>query len=361
MAEEEVDHSDDEAEDQDEDGFGDEGFEDYGDTTGMPDWEEEIAAAAKHGRSIPGMPRGLRIRSATKTKQPGSQELDEESSAIPVLKARNMPGQRWAHWELYVLAVLAFLGAGVTMHFVFRQLFPWVPPPPSAQVRDDSWRRGCKQCGSAWWNEFWKWRLEGEALVKQGGKVQEPPPGMDWEWQASGNDTDWYGASAELIDSVVRTFADPGLGPVLQIGCGDSPIPELLHRAGFPKSEHIDIAPEVIDAMKLRYPVAEWPGLAFQVRDFMSRGAPPPRRRFSAVLDKAGIWDWLQDESPGGLPILLSAVRNALVPAPLQGVYVIATKQTPAELSDTLRKIDQGPNAFHVEATRPLGSSGIAW
>ena len=31
----------------------------------------------------------------------------------------------------------------------------------------------------------------------------------------------------------MRPYADPSLGPVLHIGCGDAPVPEQLQRAGF--------------------------------------------------------------------------------------------------------------------------------
>merc|ERR1712228_218034 len=120
-------------------------------------------------------------------------------------------------------------------------------------------------------------------------------------------------------------------------------MPALLHKAGFHKSEHIDVAPQVIATMRNRYPASEWPGLHLETRDFLATadaggGPPPPLHRFSAVIDKAGIWDWLQDEAASALPKLLTAVRDALVPGG-QGVYVIATKQTPKELSDSLAKI----------------------
>ena len=32
---------------------------------------------------------------------------------------------------------------------------------------------------------------------------------------------------------LVRPYADPSLGPVLHVGCGDAPVPEHLHRAGW--------------------------------------------------------------------------------------------------------------------------------
>jgi heterodisulfide reductase subunit A-like polyferredoxin len=62
-------------------------------------------------------------------------------------------------------------------------------------------------------------------------------------------------------------------------------------------------------------------------------------------------------------------VREALVEAPLTGVYVVATKQAPAEMSETLAAASLAASkagrpfstAFFVQATRPLGTSGIAW
>jgi hypothetical protein len=41
-----------------------------------------------------------------------------------------------------------------------------------------------------------------------------------------------YQASEEFVQDLVRPYADPSLGPVLQLGCGDAPVPEHLHRAG---------------------------------------------------------------------------------------------------------------------------------
>merc|ERR1712061_855410 len=42
-------------------------------------------------------------------------------------------------------------------------------------------------------------------------------------------------------------------------------------------------------------------------------------------------------------------------------VYVMATKQTPTELSDSLASSVPSGAGFMVEATQPLGSNGIAW
>jgi len=263
------------------------------------------------------------------------------------------------------LGVFCAVSVLITGRFFYQWLLPVSPGV-------ENWRRGCRQCRHEWWDDFWHWRLKG-ITAKGGGSADaglphEPPPGMEWEWGNSVNDTDWFGASPELVNSVVKVFADPALGPVLQIGCGDSPLPELLHQAGFNVSEHLDVAPEVITAMRTRHPVKERPGMHFQVRDFLSSGAPPPAHRFGAVIDKAGIWDWLQEEAPHALPRLLSNVRRALVQgsgqgAEQQGVYIIATKQTPSDLSQSLSKaaVSGGGTGFLVEATHPLGTKGIAW
>lgn len=34
------------------------------------------------------------------------------------------------------------------------------------------------------------------------------------------------------MQDLVRPYADPTLGPVLHVGCGDAPVPEHLHAAG---------------------------------------------------------------------------------------------------------------------------------
>merc|ERR1712054_398725 len=111
------------------------------------------------------------------------------------------------------------------------------------------------------------------------------------------------------------------------------------HKAGFTNAEHIDIEPRVVGAMRKRYPADRWPGVSFEVRDFLASsasggGPPPPLNRFAAVVDKAGIWDWLVEEKPSLVPRLLSTVADALVQAPQPGAYVIATKQTPSELQE---------------------------
>lgn len=317
------------------------------------DWQSEVAEAMKDGNRISGLPRGLRIRSSTLHK---TSLTDEEapSKSWSKLKALQTRSRGFSMIDYCLLLAFVIAGVLVTCHFVYRKLIPLAMPA-------DNWRQGCRQCQRGWWHEFWEWRLAG-SQGRSHAESQDPPEGMEWEWSSTSNNTDWYGASAEIVDAVVRTYADPGLGPVLQIGCGDSPIPELLVRAGFNRSEHLDIIPEVVKTMQQRYPASEWPGLSFKVRDFLERGAPPPLGRFSAVLDKAGIWDWLSEEAPHALPRLVEAVRLALVPPPQQGVYIIGTKQTPAELSQTLAKAFQdGGCPFHVEATRPLGSSGVAW
>jgi len=189
------------------------------------------------------------------------------------------------------------------------------------------------------------------------------PGGMEWEWDATTNHTDWFGVSAELVDTVVATYVDPALGPVLHVGCGDSPMPELLYRAGFHAVEHIDIVPQVVSTMKARYPSDLWPGMNFSVRDFLGAtahggGPPPPLNRFAAVIDKAGIWDWLQDEASEHLPRLLESVREALMIQPQRGVYIIVTKQSPFQLSETLARARAN---FLVETSQALGQKGIAW
>eukprot|EP00913_Durusdinium_trenchii_P015804 g14852.t1 len=133
---------------------------------------------------------------------------------------------------------------------------------------------------------------------------------QEWEWGNSRNYTDWYQASAEFVQDLVRPYADPTLGPVLHVGCGDAPVPEHLHAAGFPSSEHIDIAPEVIARMRDTYPAEQWPGFSFQVRDFLTQGAPPPKGRFCAVLDKAltGAVGGRVPLAPGGVETLVVGV-----------------------------------------------------
>lgn len=332
--------------------------DDAPDGEAQPEFAGIAEAAAAAG--LVGLPRGLRLRSGTQRLLVSPvAEPDPDAPEETVLGLRG-PTRR----EICALGVFVALSAVITCHFLFRQA---VPPAPYGEA----WRRGCQQCTREWWKDFWRWRLEG---IKNGSVVGEhahraghaPPPGMEWEWGGATNDTDWFGASAELVNEVVLPHTDPSLGPILQIGCGDSPLPGLLHKAGLTASEHIDVAPQVVEAMRKRYPADEWPGLHFEVRDFMANakkggGAPPPAHRFAAVIDKAGIWDWLQDEKAEALPQLLAAVHDALVPPPQRGVYVVATKQSPGLLSETLAKAARSGASFAVDATQPLGTSGIAW
>mmetsp|Transcript_101913 Transcript_101913/g.161104 ORF Transcript_101913/g.161104 Transcript_101913/m.161104 type:complete len:354 (-) Transcript_101913:43-1104(-) len=254
--------------------------------------------------------------------------------------------------DVWVLGIVFFLSVLVALHFIVSMLTQEGKP----------WRWGCRQCQQDWWRDFWRWRLENsdESGNVLGVNKAPPPPGMDWNWGAHTNNTDWWVASDELVKKVVLPHVDSGLGPVLQIGCGDSPLAASLYQAGFRDSEHIDIEPRVVKALQKRYPEVEWPGMHFEVRDFLESasaggGAPPPLHRFAAVVDKAGIWDWLVEEKPSVLPRLLNAVIEALVLAPRPGAYVVATKQKPSDFQETLSKY--GSNGFAVEATRPLLSS----
>merc|ERR1719387_2013944 len=99
----------------------------------------------------------------------------------------------------------------------------------------------------------------------------------------TGNGTDWWGASGDLAKIVMKQLQPSDR--ILQVGCGDSPIAELLYHAGFHNIHSIDINAQVIAAMKLRYPPARWPGFSFEVRDFLDDSEIQPG--FTTVLDKA--------------------------------------------------------------------------
>jgi len=311
------------------------------DFRGITDWQEAALAAEAAGSPLTGLPCGIRIRS---TAQKAARALESDDG--PVEHALPLPSKR----EIGALCV--FFVASLTLYgqFMYRRAASdAVVPEP-----------GCRQCQQKWWDEFWRWRFESTAA---GPKGEAAPPGMEWEWSGETNHTDWFGVSAELVDLIVSTHADPSLGPLLHVGCGDSPLPELLYKAGFRTSEHIDIAPQVVSTMQKRYPQADWPGMSFAVRDFLAPaeiggGPPPPLHRFAAVVDKAGIWDWLQDEASEHLPKLLASVREALLAGPTKGVYIIVTKQTPIQLSETLAKARA---QFLVETSQPLGKTGNAW
>jgi len=291
---------------------------------------------------------------------PGPGDSSENTAAAESANPAKLPKR----WEVILLGALCLISLFVTVRVLLYTILPFFIP-----FGEEAWRRDCRQCRGEWWHNFWRWRLERVAGEDGVLLPREPPPGRDWEWGESSNDTDWFSASTELVSSVVRRYASPADGPVLQVGCGDSPLPAVLHGAGFHASEHIDIAPQVVDEMRERYPAVAWPGLHFEVRDFLADtatngggvggGAPPPSHRFAVVIDKFGIWDWLQEESPRTLPRLLTAVRRALAELPKPGIYVVATKQTPSELQESLVG---AAASFAVDATHPLRSgAGSAW
>mmetsp|Transcript_38185 Transcript_38185/g.105272 ORF Transcript_38185/g.105272 Transcript_38185/m.105272 type:complete len:304 (+) Transcript_38185:87-998(+) len=250
--------------------------------------------------------------------------------------------------DVILLGVFLVFGAFATLQLLVRSAFS-----------GETWRRSCRQCRREWWDEFWTWRLNDLAAAAANGTAPVPPDeGMEWEWGHAANDTDWFGASAELVQAVIlqSVVVDGGRAKLLQIGCGDSPLPELLHKAGFRNVEHLDVSPRVVEAMRLRYPAEGWPGMAFEVRDFLADGARRGRDA-AAVIDKAGIWDWLQEEKPSILPRLLEAVRSELRPEPDPGVYIVVTKQSPMELQRSLQGADSN---FAVDAAYKL-SSDVAW
>jgi len=256
--------------------------------------------------------------------------------------------------DVWFLGVMSLICLAVTGHLAFRTYGP-------SGFAGDVWRKGCRQCHVQWWEEFWSWRHEGAALDGEDLSLvhRTPPPGMEWEWAHAESSTDWWNASRDLLHSVIEQRVDASDGPLLQIGCGDSPLPGLLHSAGFRDVDHIDISPQVVSLMRRRYSGPSWEGMRFEVRDFMASpsaggGAPPPAHKFSAVIDKAGIWDWLQDEAPSALRRLLAAVQRALK---TEGVYIVVTKQPPSELQQSLT---QTAASFIVEESHLL-QGGQAW
>jgi len=313
---------------------------------GCADWREAAARAEAIGSPLLGLPQGIRIRRPGKSAEfePDEEEKKRSHSTAPGLLRQ----------DAVILTLFCLAGLLVTG-------FAWVRRSEGAAELAEHPK--CKQCQPGWWETFWHWRLEGIANRGPSAHSQAPPEGMEWEWDHNGSDTDWFGVSPEFVEKVVSEWADPKQGPILHVGCGDSPMPGLLYKAGFHEAEHIDIAPQVIEAMQKKYPEATWPGMHFAVRDFLEPGAnggpPPPLNRFAAVIDKAGIWDWLQDEAMQYVPLLLAKVRSALLlEETRKGVYIIVTKQNPAQLSDTLARI-RAP--FSVETSRALGTSNIAW
>ena len=213
-------------------------------------WRQQVAMAMESGDPVNGLPQGLRMRV-------GEQETRDEEAVSP--SATKLAPQPVAatRWEFWLLALVCLVSFCTTLHFTWNHLLAG----PTREVGTGTGGPSgppCRQCKAEWWQDFWQWRLQ--ELEGQGRS--EPPRGMQWEWGDSANNTDWYQSSAEFVDELVRPFADPGLGPVLHLGCGDAPVPELLLRAGFPNSMHIDIAPQVIEVMRRRYPVKEFPGKA---------------------------------------------------------------------------------------------------
>eukprot|EP00928_Gymnodinium_smaydae_P070823 TRINITY_DN5457_c0_g7_i1.p1 TRINITY_DN5457_c0_g7~~TRINITY_DN5457_c0_g7_i1.p1 ORF type:complete len:374 (+),score=58.02 TRINITY_DN5457_c0_g7_i1:76-1197(+) len=343
-------------------------------------WGAEAVAAAAAGRgpAPPGLPQGLRVRGSLrqaaehvmKSREPASMGPATEEQAKRRREADRPASTGFAklpdRLEVVLLGAFFLFCLLATLHLFFQATAATQPLAPLK----DGWQLSCRQCKREWWEEFWRWRLQAVQDGSAPTELHTAPPGLEWEWGSSYNDTDWYQASPQLVREVVQVHVNPRTGPVLHIGCGASPLPDLLYSAGFRDSEHVDIAPDVIATLQQRYQAETWPGMRFEVRDFLASGAPPPTNRFAAVIDKAGIWDWLQEEAADALPRLLSAVRDALLPT--GGVYIVATKQKPKELAQTLAllAVDAAPGSafasgspglFHVEATQPLGDAGVAW
>lgn len=324
-----------------------------GDDLRTLDWQTAAARAEAMGSPLQNLPSGLRVRKPGKQKSGANHRDDEEEE--PSMASILMPSRT------EVVSFLAFAAACVLIlnHVIMRR-----QKDALTEAMEAAHPASCKQCQPGWWEEFWRWRLEGIAKQESGqGVSQTAPHGMEWEWAENGTDTDWYGVSAEFVDKVVSNYADPELGPILHVGCGDSPMPGLLYKAGFVQAEHIDIAPQIVSTLKERYAADAFPGMTFAVRDFLAPaeaggGPPPPLNRFAAVIDKAGIWDWLQDEALEHVPLLLSMVRDALLLGPQKGVYIIVTKQNPSQFSDSLAHVRA---QFSVETTQRLGAKNIAW
>eukprot|EP00929_Paragymnodinium_shiwhaense_P003135 TRINITY_DN103553_c0_g1_i1.p1 TRINITY_DN103553_c0_g1~~TRINITY_DN103553_c0_g1_i1.p1 ORF type:complete len:306 (+),score=43.56 TRINITY_DN103553_c0_g1_i1:48-965(+) len=296
--------------------------------------------------SVAGSSNGAGIRERAVSGRKG--EDASTPAAIPTVSKLN-------RWDVGAFTLSIVAGVACFVHLYFRWLIP-------AQPHNESWRKGCRQCRQDWWDEFWHWRLK---ELEDPAEDSPPPEGHTWEWGNATVHTDWFNASSEVVDLAVKPYVPAG-EPVLQIGCGDSPIASLLYQAGFLHIENIDISPHIVNLMRKRYPEAEYPGMTFDVRDFLARasvggGPPPPLHRFAAVIDKAGIWDWLQDERHSALPRLMASVRDALIERRADddepGMYIITTKQTPRDLQRSLMEVNMG---FAVDATIPL-TGGIAW
>jgi len=223
-------------------------------------WRQQMASAMESGDPVNGLPQGLRMRV-------GEPETPDEEALSPKTKLDPLP-MAATRWEFWLLALVCLVSLCTTLHFTWNHL---LSPATVADGQGEAAAAAastCRQCKAEWWQDFWQWRLK-----ELQGQPSDPPAGMQWEWGNSMNNTDWYQSSEEFVDELVRPYADPGLGPVLHLGCGDAPVPELLLRAGFAASTHIDVASQVIEVMRSRYPAKDWPGLDFQLRDFLKSGA----------------------------------------------------------------------------------------
>ena len=128
-------------------------------------------------------------------------ETRDEEAVSPKAKLAPLPVAA-TRWEFWLLALVCLVSLCTTLHFAWNHLLP--PATATDGQGAVAAASTCRQCKAEWWQDFWQWRLK-----ELQGQPSDPPPGMQWEWGSSVNNTDWYESSAEFVDELVRPYARP--------------------------------------------------------------------------------------------------------------------------------------------------------
>jgi len=236
-----------------------------------------------------------------------------------------------------------------------------------------------------WWQDYWSWQFKAEkSNTAAGGRVasssdgglarsvaQQGPSSSSTPSSSSKNNSrslastttsDWWGASSVFLEKALEPELMTNKSQaILQIGCGDSPLAELIWRAGFHNLLNVDVAASVVDRMRGSYPASNWPGLKFQLADLFDPRALPVHG-FDVVVDKGGAWDW--NKNYAGRPAAVLSAVQRLLRKSRTGRYLVATTQTPEEFDTTARlglggTTADSPIGFERVSAKDLG--GGVW
>jgi len=113
-----------------------------------------------------------------------------------------------------------------------------------------------------------------------------------WEQQYSANPQemkDWLsGYDSELKELMHGTLGAPFSAPILEVGCGSSPLSQCMYADGWTNITACDISKEAIRAAIQRWPYAQG-GPKYVVADARSLTKSFGESQFSIVIDKGTV------------------------------------------------------------------------